>query len=594
MKFKVAIILFFFASNNLFSQTKYFIKYKNDITLDKCELHLSSKLNVIKGKNNNSQILTSISKRFNSTNKILDRIFTFTISSEQESILSTLKNDPEVDYIQKSNNYKIDLIPDDSLFSQQWGLQNINAEKAWDYIPQNSEKIILALIDTGIDYLHPDLKNQIFQNVGEIGVDENGNDKSSNKIDDDQNGFVDDFSGWDFVNKSNIYPAEINYDFTEWDNNPFDEHGHGTNIAGIIGAEHNSFGIAGVNPKIQIMNLRAFDKNGNGEEDAAASAIIYAVSMGAKVINMSWGDSEYSQVLKDVIDFAYSNGVVLVGSSGNSGSNLPHYPSGFSNVISVGAIQSNETSASFSNYGSTIDLVAPGSQIITTNLNNSYKVVSGTSVSTPFVSAAASILLSYNDFNNEEIKQALKTTCKDLGEVGWDEKYGAGSLDLEKTLKLLIPSEIKINFPQNDFTTSEDKININISCITSNFKNYNLQYGIGYNPTSWIDLNIPNNQYQIFEENIFNFDLSKMIDTTYTIKLSVSTIDNKILEERSNFTIDRTQPEIISFSISPALLNDEETIQASILTDDKTIAQIYFRKINSDENFKSIFLDGFT
>lgn len=113
-------------------------------------------------------------------------------------------------------------------------------------------KIILAIIDTGIDNLHPDLKNQIFRNQGELGIDINGNDKAANGIDDDENGFVDDFSGWDFVNKINIYAAEINDDFTDWDNNPMDENGHGTNVAGIIGAEHNSIGIAGVIPKFKL------------------------------------------------------------------------------------------------------------------------------------------------------------------------------------------------------------------------------------------------------------------------------------------------------------------------------------------------------
>ncbi|MBK8946463.1 MAG: S8 family serine peptidase [Ignavibacteriae bacterium] len=587
MKFKLAII-FFLTCNYIFPQTKYFIKYKDHVPIEECKQHLSQKIKNVK-----------LSNRFNQTPKsiysknIFDRIFTINIPSDQESILLELKSNSEIEYIQKSVNYKIDLAPIDSLYDEQWGLQNINAEKSWDLIPQNSETIILALIDTGIDYLHPDLKNQIFRNQGELGIDKNGNNKSNNGIDDDENGFVDDFSGWDFVNKTEIYNSEINYDFTNWDNDPIDEHGHGTNIAGIIGAEHNEIGIAGINPKIKILNLRAFDKNGNGEEDDAASAIIYAVNMGAKIINMSWGDSEYSQVLKDVLDFAYSNGVILVGSSGNSGSNLPHYPSSFSNVISVGAIQKDKTIASFSNYGSTIDLVAPGSQVITTNLNNSYKSVSGTSISTPFVSAAISIILSFNNFNNEEIKQIIKTTCNDLGEAGWDDKFGAGNLDLEKALKFLLPSEIKINYPPNEFYTSEENIKINISCISPSFKSYNLQYGIGLNPTRWINIDLQNNQYQILNEDVYSFDLSKLVDTTYTIQLYLNTIDNKTIIERSYFTIDRTQPEILSFSFSTIILNDEETLQASIISDDKTSAQIFFRNKFSNDNFQSTYLDEF-
>ncbi|MCB9250025.1 MAG: S8 family serine peptidase [Ignavibacteriales bacterium] len=207
----------------------------------------------------------SFSEKFQNVDN-LEKLFTIEISDANNSLLSILKNDANIEYIQKALTYKVDEIPSDSLYSQQWGLQNIKAESAWDLVPQNSKKILLAVIDTGIDYLHPDLKNQIYINKGEVGIDQNGNDKKSNGIDDDKNGFIDDFQGWDFVNKINIYPANMKDDFTDWDNDPNDEHGHGTNIAGVIGAEHNTFGIAGVNPNIEIMNLRAFDKNGNGKK----------------------------------------------------------------------------------------------------------------------------------------------------------------------------------------------------------------------------------------------------------------------------------------------------------------------------------------
>ncbi len=344
------------------------------------------------------------------------------------------------------------------------------------------------------------------------------------------------------------YPAEIENDFTNWDNDPFDEHGHGTNIAGVIGAEHNTFGIAGVNQNIEIMNLRAFDKNGNGEEDDAASAIIYAIMMGAKVINMSWGDTQYSRVLSDVIDFANSKGVIMIGSAGNSSSNLPHYPSGFSSVISVGAIQENEFLASFSNYGSSVDLVAPGSQIITTGLNNTYKNVSGTSISAPFVSAAASIILAINEYGSEEVKQILKTTSKDLGENGWDETYAAGSLNLERAIKLSVPSRISINKPLNNFHTSSDELKINITCISPYFRDFELYYGIGFNPDSWTKLDVQQNQYQIVEQELYNLDLRNLADTTYTVRLVLNTVNNKPLEERSSFVIDRTKPNVLGFT----------------------------------------------
>ncbi len=598
MNFK-NFIFFFFTLNILsIAQTKYFVKFKNNISksesINELSNILSYRSNVKSLQKIQSSTFKSFTDKFSLLDNSLDKYFVVEISNSEDSVISILKSNPDIEFVQKSITYKIDYVPDDSLYSDQWGLQNIKAETAWDLIPTDSKKIILALIDTGIDYLHPDLKNHIYKNPGEIGIDKNGNDKSTNGIDDDENGFIDDYRGWDFVNKINIYYAVPKDDFTTWDNDPSDENGHGTNVAGVIGAEHNLIGIAGVNPNIEIMNLRAFDKNGNGEEDDAASAILYAVKMGAKIINMSWGDTEFSQLLKDVIDFAYSQGVIFVASAGNSESNLPHYPSGFSNVISVGAIQENEALAGFSNYGSTLDLVAPGSQIITTNLDNSYKVVSGTSISAPFVSAAASLILSFNSYSNEEVKQVMKTTCKDLGEHGWDETYGAGSLNLEKAVRLSIPSIIKINYPQNDFYTSQNNLALNISCVSPYFKNYEIQYGIGYNPTEWNNLEIQNNQYQLLNEDVYDFDLSKMSDTTYTIRLKVNTVDNNILEERSSFTIDRTAPIVKSYSMFPAMLNNLETVQASVYTNEKTTAQLYYRPTNSSEDFKSIYMDNYS
>jgi len=601
MKNKFALIFLFLFTHNFFSQSTYFVKFKEYVSNDESEVilteHIRNKFQQLNLSNEATPIVAnSFLKKYGKLNSKLNNLYEISVYDDVRvsDIIDELSNNVNIEYVQKALNYKIDLIPSDSLFSEQWALQNINAPEAWELIPNESQEIILAVIDTGIDYEHPDLKNNIYKNIGEIGTDNNGNDKSTNGIDDDENGFVDDFQGWDFVNKLDIYPAEIEYDFTDWDNIPMDEHGHGTNITGIIGAEHNSFGIAGVSPNVKILNLRTFDKNGNGEEDDAASAIIYAVKMGAKIINMSWGDIQYSQVLKDVIEYAYENGVILIASSGNSSSNLPHYPSSFSQVISVGAIQENNVLSSFSNYGSTMDLVAPGSQIITTGVDNTYKKISGTSASAPFVSSAASIVASIKNFNNEEIKQLLKSTARDLGESGWDENYGAGSLDLFKALKLLIPSNIKFNFPTQDFATNGNNLLINVTCVSPYFKNYELFYGVGFNPEQWQKLEIGNEEYQIVNEDIYSLDLSSFVDTSYTLRLIMNRIDNTTLEERVNILIDRSAPEVLSFNLFPAMMNDIETVQAAIVTDDPTTAKLFYRITNSNEEFKFISLDGFS
>ncbi|MCB9205713.1 MAG: S8 family serine peptidase [Ignavibacteriales bacterium] len=598
MRFRYLFLILFYSQ--IFAQTTIIIKYKSEESLKQNKLSLQNKLsdltqNNVKDNSNNENKLVTLKEKFGKLNSSLDRIVKIHLTKDQNvnEIINSISKSSDIEYIQQLSNYKIDLLPDDSLYSEQWGLQSINAPKAWDLIPNDNQEILLAVIDTGIDYLHPDIENKIYLNSGEVGIDQNGNDKSENGIDDDENGFIDDYKGWDFVNKLDVFPIEPEDDFTNWDNDPMDEHGHGTNVSGIIAAEHNSFGIAGIDPNVKILNLRAFDKNGNGEEDDAASAIIYAVKMGAKVINMSWGDAIHSQYLKDVIEYAYENEVTLIASSGNNSSNLPHYPSSFPQVISVGAIQENEVLASYSNYGSTIDLVAPGSQILTIGLENTYKKVSGTSASAPFVSGAVSIIKSIKDFSSEEIKQILKSTTRDLGDNGWDTKYGAGTLNLEKALQILSPSEIKINFPNQEYATDKNKVPINITCISSYFQSFQLFYGIGYNPESWNLLSTGKENYQVYNEEIYNLDISKFQDTVYTIKLLVNKIDQGSLEERVNFIVDKTPPKVLNSNIFPSLLNDIENVHASIITDEVTSVKLFYRKRNSADEFKSIFLDGF-
>ncbi len=601
MKIRLFSIILFLTSF-IYGQTTVFVKYNSLEKVQSEITRIEQKFynNSVQKTNSDFQNTPKITSFKNSVLKLnndLKKIvkIDFFDEASAEKFLLDATNDPNIEYVQKNGSYKIDYIPEDSLYSDQWGLKNIRAEEAWDILSDDLDEIILAVIDTGVDIEHPDIDDVLFQNEGEIGKDINGNDKRNNGIDDDQNGFIDDFQGWDFVNKLNIFPIDSNeYDFSDWDNFPMDENGHGTNVSGIIGAEHNSFGIAGVNPKVKILNLRAFDKNGNGEEDDAAAAIIYAVNMGAKIINMSWGDSQYSKLLKDVVKYAYENDVILIGSSGNSGSNKPHYPSGFSEVISVGAIQENEELAGFSNYGSTIDLVAPGSQILTLGRNNSYKKVSGTSVSAPFVSAAASLIYALNDkFSPEEIKQILKTTSKDLGESDWDERFGSGSLNLYKALKLLNPSIIKFNHPTQDFYTLDDSLRINISCLSPYFKDYKIYYGIGINPESWNYLQTNNENYQKFREDVIELNISEFQDTSYTLRILMNRIDGSTQEERINFYIDRTPPEVMNYNIFPAMLNDLETVQASIISNEPTIAKLHYRKANYNGEFNYLLLDGF-
>ncbi|MCH7964851.1 MAG: S8 family serine peptidase [Bacteroidetes bacterium] len=600
MKYKFWFILIgvFLTMSNLHSQNTYFIKYKNSVAIQEIDYKITQQKLMPSGINSPLDTeLTSINylaKGLGREIEILSRIIKVSFDkSVLETNINGLKEiDPAIEYIQKSTNYKMDIIPNDTLLSEQWALEKIQAFDAWDNT-EGVDTVLLAVIDTGIDYLHPDLQNKIYLNAGEMGIDANGNDKSSNGIDDDGNGFVDDFRGWDFTDRVGFPFDSSGGDYLDWDNDPMDEQGHGTYIGGIAGAEVNNItGIAGVAPKIQIVILRAFDPAGFGEEDDVAAAILYAVQIGVKVINMSFGDNAFSLVLRDVIRFAYAQGVVLVGSSGNSGSTAPHYPSGYSEVISVGNSTIDDFVASNSNYGSTLDLVAPGSSIITTARNNNYASISGTSAATPHVAATAALILSLQHFTNEEVKQIIKSTTDDIADPGWDLRSGAGRLNLFRALTVIAPSVIKINSPTQDFATLEDQITVNASVLSPSFVSYSLYYGTGYNPDDWISL-IDNEITQFSNQDIYTLDISSLPDTVYAFRLVVQLSNARTLEERVNFHISRTPPVTELISVGPAYYGDKTTILAAMFTDEPSLVRMYYRRV-TDADFNFITLDGFT
>jgi len=587
--------------NDVFSKVIYFVKYKYYVSSAEVEEKVKTQSFFLKDQlkktiNPLKAVQLSIdhfANNLGANDDVLSRIIKVTINNPADSVsfLNAIRTDPSVEFVQRSNTYKIDYIPNDSLVSGQWGLNKIQAFDAWN-ITQGSDSVLLGIIDTGIDYKHPDLKNKIYYNPGEIGLDKNGEDKRFNGIDDDHNGFVDDYMGWDFTNRVGFPFDSTAGDYLNWDNDPNDEHGHGTAIAGIAGAETNNIsGVAGVAPKIKILNIRAFDPTGVGDEDDVASAILYAVKMGVKVINMSFGDVSFSYVLKDVIKYAYSKNIVLVASSGNSGNDEAHYPSGYSEVISVGNSTEDDYIASSSSYGSTLDLVAPGTLILSTSKDGGYSVVSGTSASAPFVSAAASLILSLGNYTNEEVKQILKSTSDDIEQPGWDSRSGAGRLNLYKALSINAPSVIKFNYPRQDFATNRDTLQISASILSPYFLKYDLYYGIGLNPDNWTPL-FQNGQYQFANKNIYTLDAKSLPDTVYDLRLVVYLSNGRTMEERTNFYIMRAPPIIQLISRGPAFYGNVSTILAVLYTDELSTARMYYR-LNGSTNFDFITLDGF-
>jgi subtilisin family serine protease len=305
-----------------------------------------------------------------------------------ETALQLLRRDPAVRIAEPDFPRYASALPNDPRFPQLWGLQNtgqtngvpdadIDAPEAWEVTP-GSSRVIVAVIDTGVDYTHPDLRDNILR------------------------GATGDVVGWDFVNE---------------DANPMDDNSHGTHVAGTIGAVgNNGVGVIGVCPAVRIMPVKFLGADGSGSTSNAVLAIDFAVEHGARILNCSWGGGGVSDLLLEAIQRAKDAGVLVVAAAGNEGRNNdenPSYPANYNqfsdNVLSIAATDSRDALAGFSNYGrDTIDLCAPGVGIVSTLPRNSYGSYSGTSMATPHVSGAAALLLSrYPELSVAELRYRL-------------------------------------------------------------------------------------------------------------------------------------------------------------------------------------------
>lgn len=336
-----------------------------------------------------------------------------------------------ITYIEPNKSYTTTTFPNDPLFKQQWALHNtryrngrygtdIKALPAWKF-KSKGDPIIVAIIDTGTDYLHPDLKNIMWHNSDEI---------ANNGVDDDKNGYVDDTKGWNFYNNTA---------------DPMDITSHGTHCAGIIAAIHNNnTGITGVSNHVRIMPLRCASPWETLPTSAIVPAIRYAADNGAHIINASWGGYGYSQALTDAIQYAHDKGVLFVAAAGNNGVNIdryPFYPAGYNlpNLISVAASDQFDHLSPWSNYGAQkVDLAAPGNEIYSTVSGGRYAAWSGTSMATPHVCGVAALLLAYNDqLLPEQIVHILTSTTEPLQKTN-SRNIGAtnGRLNAQRALAI--------------------------------------------------------------------------------------------------------------------------------------------------------------
>jgi serine protease len=360
------------------------------------------------------------------------------------SVAKEFSQRPEVEYAEPWFTYEVDatppVTPNDTLYTDQWALKTIKADSAWG-VTQGDTTVILAIVDNAIQWDHPDLQQNIWYNPGEMGLDAHGNDKRFNGIDDDGDGYVDDWHGWDFAGADFNNPSQDNNPEPTGTNNT-----HGTHIAGIASAATNNItGIAGVGFNCRILPVKVGADNDYSGADGSAliiegfPGIVYAAEMGAIAINCSWGGTGFSQYEQDIVNSAAQLGSVVIAAAGNSATSDVSYPAGYDNVISVAATNFHDIKTSYSSYGSTVDLCAPGGdgatlarEILSTFYPSTYAIEAGTSQATPHVTGLAGLVKSmFPGYSGLQVGEQIRVTCDDISGLnsGFYQQLGKGRIN---------------------------------------------------------------------------------------------------------------------------------------------------------------------
>jgi subtilisin family serine protease len=303
---------------------------------------------------------------------------------QEVAVVAALQQNPNVAFAEPDYTVQALLEPDDPYYAGKWWWDNIQAPSAWD-VTTGSDAVTIAVIDTGVDLDHPDLAAKIVP-------------------------------GYDFVNS---------------DYDPDDDHGHGTHVAGIAAAvTNNGAGVAGLSWGARIMPLKVLNSSGDGSMFVVAEAIVYAADHGAQVVNLSLGGIYTSDTMASAIDYAHGQGVFIAAAAGNHGDDTLLYPAANEHVVGVAATDSFDARASFSNYGTHVDVAAPGVSIYSTIMGGGYSYKNGTSMATPFVSGLAALVLSRgNDLTPDEVETIIEQSADDLGSPGHDIYYGWGRIN---------------------------------------------------------------------------------------------------------------------------------------------------------------------
>jgi subtilisin family serine protease len=469
---------------------------------------------------------------------------------DMEAVAREYAMNPAVEYAEPDRRVSVRFVPNDPYFSSSgawgqsfpdlWGLHLVGAEAAWDVA--RGAGVVIAIIDTGIDAGHPDLASSIWVNPGEI---------PGNHRDDDGNGYVDDVNGWNFVDDSGRVD---------------DDNGHGTHVAGTAAASGNDgTGILGVAWESRVMAVKGLDADGNGYVSDLAEAILYAVDNGAAVVNASWGGPATS-TMRDVLAAAHGAGVVVVAAAGNDAADLDGRlvqafdPSDDPNAISVSAFTHADRLAPFSNFGTSIDVAAPGGgdddpagtpsperSVLSLRARNAAPAITGngvlvvgdvflrqagTSMAAPHVAGAAAVLLSARpDLSPEQVRQALRLGADDTGAPGWDVQAGYGRLNVAGALAVESPAVAHLLTPLDRAVSSGTPIVITGSASGPGFVSYTLEYTSTASAATWTPIVGPvTNEVQEGELGVWT--PAGVPDGQYRIRLRVQDVSGRTFEDR--------------------------------------------------------------
>lgn len=386
-------------------------------------------------------------------------------SMSVEEAIGLLSAMPEVEYAEPDYFVRASVTPNDPSYGQLWGMNqgndfDIDAPQGWDVFTGNPN-FVVAVIDTGIQRTHPDLAANTWVNPGEV---------AGNGVDDDGNGFIDDLYGWDFVNN---------------DNNPMDDNGHGTHCAGTIGAVgNNGIGVVGVVWNTKLAACKFLNSGGSGSISAAVSSLQYCVGKGIKVSNNSWGGGGFSQSMVNALNSSAAIGHIFVAAAGNGGYNndtSPSYPASYTNpnVIAVAATASNDTLASFSQYGATsVDVGAPGVNIYSTYPTNSYASLSGTSMATPHVAGVVTAVYGQNpSWTYQQVRDRIYSTVRPVAALNGRCVTG-GMVNLQAALvnNNTVPT-ISLTAPSSNLTVNAGTV-INYAATANDAQDGNISANI--------------------------------------------------------------------------------------------------------------------